>query len=87
MTETEKAKVVSLRGEAYGQPGEVNAFVVKELEWLLEAAKAGQVNGLAFVSHWADKSGVGHCHAGHVSYSMVGKLELLKSQMLRTLSE
>jgi hypothetical protein len=84
---TDVPRVVSLRGEAYSQPGEPNPSVIKQLESLLELARNGQINGVAFVSHWSDLSGIGHCQAGHVSYSMVGKLELLKSQMLKTLSE
>jgi hypothetical protein len=84
---TDVPRVVSLRGEAFSQPGEPNPNVIKELESLLELARNGQINGLAFVDHWSDQSGIGHCHAGHVSYAMVGKLELLKSQMLKSLSE
>lgn len=81
------SEIVPLRGGSYSQPGMINDDVVKQLEWLLEAAKSGQINGLVFVSHWSDLSGCGHGQYGFVSYHMVGRLELLKSQMLSDLSK
>lgn len=79
--------VVGLRG-AYVPPTEeelpvTNPTVVEELERLLEAAKAGEIVGLAGTYLHKDRV-VGYSYAGPVSgYAMIGALECMKARLLR----
>ena len=85
MTEIiKKDNVVGLRGQEVSHPGVPLPEVVAKAEWLLEACKSGEVNGLAYVIHFSD-DGVGDKHIGLISYSMIGHWENLKKKMLKAL--
>ncbi|WP_026871988.1 hypothetical protein [Inquilinus limosus] len=79
--------VVGLRG-AYVPPAveetpAANPTVVEELERLLEAAKAGEIVGLAGAYLHKDRV-VGYSYAGPVSgYAVIGALECMKERLLR----
>lgn len=77
-------KVVSLTGDPIAQPGEAVASVVQELEWLLEAAKSGEITGLAAAWLWRDGS-AGHGFKGVCAYSQIGRLVSLQSAMVEEL--
>lgn len=74
-------KVVGIRGQMVSQPGKVNEEVVKKAEWLLEAAKAGQIDGVAIALHWSDDAG-GEIFAGILGYSIIGRLFSLQQRVL-----
>jgi hypothetical protein len=66
-------KVVSMKGEPVLAPGEPDAETVVELEKLLEAARSGEVQGIAIVFLHAD--GAVNCtYGGKTTYALVGKL-------------
>jgi hypothetical protein len=78
------AEVVSLRGETIQPPtSEPNPTVVQELERLLEAARAGEIIGLAGCYMHRDKI-VTYSYAGLVAgYSIVGSLSCLKERLMQ----
>jgi hypothetical protein len=78
-------KVVSLFGPiASAQPeGQPNATVIEELERLLEAARAGEIIGLAGSYVHRDKV-VTYSFAGIVgSYGLIGGLDCVKERLIR----
>jgi hypothetical protein len=76
-------KVVALHGAYTSEETPANETVVKELERLLEAARAGQVVGIAGAYLHRDKQ-VGYSYAGIAAgYSILGGLECLKERLLR----
>jgi hypothetical protein len=80
VSEQTTSNVVSLSGEEIpsGQPVEA---VVERVKWVLEAAEAGQINGIAVVLHWPDGA-TGAFMAGVTSYSMAGRLSLLLNETI-----
>jgi hypothetical protein len=75
--------VISLRGEFTPPTSEPNSTVVEELERLLEAARAGEILGLAGAYVHRDKV-VSYSYAGAVaSYGMLGGLDCVKERLLR----
>jgi hypothetical protein len=77
--------VVSLVGPmASAQPeGQPNATVIEELERLLEAARAGEIIGLAGSYVHRDKV-VTYSFAGIVgSYGLIGGLDCVKERLIR----
>ncbi|TCT08100.1 hypothetical protein [Aquabacter spiritensis] len=73
--------VVSLRGTFHVEKAEPNPTVVGELERLLEAARSGELVGLAGVYLHKDKS-VAYSYAGAVvGFGMIGGLECLKARL------
>ena len=76
-------KVVSLHGDYSPEAVQPNDTVVKELERLLEAARAGQLVGIAGAYLHRDKI-VSYSYAGVAAgYSVLGGLECLKERLLR----
>ncbi|HYP58234.1 MAG TPA: hypothetical protein VEQ35_08110 [Beijerinckia sp.] len=76
-------KIVSLRGNVPVQPAQPNTTVIQELERLLEAARAGEIVGLAGSYVHKDKM-VTYSYAGAVaSYGMLGGLDCVKERLLR----
>ena len=68
------SNVISLRGHFTPLSAEPNSTVVEELERLLEAARAGEIVGLAGTYIHRDKV-VSYSYAGAVaSYGMLGGL-------------
>jgi len=85
MTETGTMtdNVVSLRGSFDAPSARPNRTVVEELERLLQAAKAGDIVGLAGTYVHKDKV-VTYSFAGAVaSYGMIGGLDCVKERLLR----
>jgi hypothetical protein len=75
--------VVSLKGLSPTPPVQPNPTVVEELQRLLEAAKAGDIVGLAGAYVHRDKV-VTYSYAGAVaSYGMIGGLDCVKERLLR----
>lgn len=75
--------VVSLRGQFTAPRTQPNQPVVQELERLLEAARAGDIVGLAGTYVHKDKV-VTYSYAGAVaSYGMIGGLDCVKERLLR----
>lgn len=74
--------VVALRGEFQAAPVEVNQRLIEEIERLLEAARSGEIIGIAGTYLHQDKS-ASYSFAGRVgAYSMIGGLECAKSRLL-----
>lgn len=78
--------VVGLRGELMPSEHAYNPDVIAHLEWLLEAAKSGQIVGIAAVYGWVDET-VGWRRAGLVSLRSIGALEVMKSKMVKDLED
>jgi hypothetical protein len=77
------ADVVSLHGTYHPQSAEPNATVVQELERLLEAARAGEIVGIAGSYMHKDKV-VTYSYAGLVAgYSIVGGVSCLKERLMQ----
>jgi hypothetical protein len=75
--------VVSLRGAFSAPSAQPNSTVIQELERLLEAAKAGEILGMAGAYVHRDKV-VTYSYAGAVaSYGMLGGLDCVKERLLR----
>lgn len=74
--------VVALRGEFQPVAVEANERLIEEIERLLEAARSGEIIGLAGTYLHKDKS-ASYSFAGRVgAYSMIGGLECAKSRLL-----
>lgn len=66
-------KVVSLRGEGIPASGEPDPAVVKAAELILERARAGEIDGLAYVERHIDMS-TSSGNAGFYSMAVAGEL-------------
>jgi hypothetical protein len=78
------AQVVSLNGTvlANEQP-QPNETLVQELERLLQAARAGQIVGMAGAYHHQDRA-VTYSYAGMIGgFGLLGGLDCLKERLLR----
>jgi hypothetical protein len=76
-------KVVSLYGGAPLPLVQPNHTLVEEIERLLEAARAGEIIGMAGTYVHKDKA-VSYSYAGAVaSYGMLGGLDCVKERLLR----
>jgi hypothetical protein len=75
--------IVSLRGSFAAPAAQPNRNVVDELERLLQAAKAGDIVGMAGTYVHKDRI-VTYSFAGAVaSYGMIGGLDCVKERLLR----
>lgn len=79
------SNVVSLKGDPIpaGQPV---ADVVKAAEWLLNAATAGEITGVAFTAHYRDGASEARMQ-GMLNYSNVGRLFSLANSLDDQLSK
>jgi hypothetical protein len=76
-------KVVSLRGSVTLPPTQPNHTLIEEIERLLEAARAGEIVGMAGTYVHKDRT-VSFSYAGAVaSYAMLGGLDCVKDRLLR----
>ena len=71
------SKVVSISGGVISDTRIPRQDVIDELRRLLEAAEAGEIVGVALSYSYSDTSS-GHCVTGVVSYSMIGRIEMVK---------
>lgn len=81
MSEAEPTKVVSLRGGAIPCPGEPWPGVVEELERLLEAARAGEIIGIAVAVIHRDEATSSN-FVGSVGRYVLGEIEVMKSHII-----
>jgi len=79
--------VVNLSGEVVfpTAPGEPDMNVVRELEDLLEKARSGEIVGIAASYTYRDYA-TGSKLTGVTSYSLVGRLEEVKADILKSLA-
>jgi hypothetical protein len=76
-------KVVALRGELARQEPQVNERLVEEIERVLEAARSGEIVGMAGTYLHKDRS-ASYSFAGLVgAYSVIGGLECAKARLLQ----
>jgi hypothetical protein len=74
--------VVALRGEFQPPAAEVNQRLIEEIERLLQAARAGEIIGMAGAYLHKDKC-ASYSFAGVIgAYSLVGGLECAKARLL-----
>lgn len=78
------ADVVRLRGDGppIRHPGNPDPDVVATLEELLEMARAGEINGIAFAVHYFDDA-ANDRYVGECSSKTVGRLFGLMSRIAR----
>lgn len=75
--------VASLYGHAVLAVGEVNGELVEDIEWLLERAKSGEIQGLSFV-HLNSDGTVGRWYSGEsVTYAVIGALCIEQQRLAR----
>ncbi len=74
--------VVALRGELQPQEPQVNERLVEEIERLLEAARSGEIVGMAGSYLHKDRA-ASYSFAGLVgSYGLIGGLECAKARLM-----
>lgn len=78
--------VVGLHGTVPKQMGIVDEDVVRQLEDLLERAKAGELNGIAVAMHFGDGTS-NRCFSGVASWSLVGRCFELQGVMQKVLQK
>lgn len=76
------AEVHLLSGQKIGSQGQPDANVVRELEWLLKAAKDGQLSGIAYAATYAD-GGTTNRYVGVISLKQVGALFAVMGRISR----
>jgi hypothetical protein len=81
------AQIVSLTGEVVSAETALaprpNGVLLKELECLLEAARAGRIVGMAAAYQQSDRS-VSYSYAGSVGgFGLLGGLDCLKERLIR----
>ena len=77
------AEVIGLRGAFYADTSKPDPKLVEELERLLEAARAGEMIGMAGVFVNKDKV-VSYSYAGIVAgYGMLGGIDCMKERLVR----
>ncbi len=76
-------KVVNIRGGFALPSAQPNPTLIEELERLLDAARAGEIVGMAGTYVHRDKT-VSYSYAGAIaSYGMLGGLDCVKERLLR----
>jgi hypothetical protein len=76
-------KVVTLYGPPRHEPGKANQTVVEELERLLEAARSGEIVGMAGAYTHRNRIAT-YSFAGSVGgYALIGGLECVKARLTR----
>lgn len=79
--------VVSLHNNPVMTPSDPpNEKLVESLEWLLEAAKSGEIQGMASSYIFRDRT-CGCRITGQVSYSMIGRMHGLMNDIQASLSQ
>jgi hypothetical protein len=75
--------VVGLHGDYHPATVQTNTTVIAELERLLEAARSGEIVGVA--GSYVHRNGVvGYSYAGAVAgYALIGGLECAKESLIR----
>jgi len=77
------AEVVSLNGALALPEAKPNESLVRELERLLEAARAGEIVGIAGAYQHQNRL-ITYSFAGHIGgYGMLGGLDCVKERLLR----
>ena len=77
------AEVVSLNGAVALPDAKPNETLVQELERLLEAARAGEIVGMAGAYQHKDRV-ITYSYAGHVGgYGLLGGLDCVKARLIR----
>jgi len=77
------SNVVMLNGGSTPHAGECNQTLIEELERLLQAARSGEIVGLAGAFVHRNKL-VGYSFAGEVTgYALIGGLECVKERLTR----
>ena len=77
----DSAKVVSLRGEEILPPGEPRPAVVEALERALEAARSGEIIGVAAVFNHSDDTTTS-ASIGRRDRATIGLLEIMKAGLV-----
>lgn len=72
------SKVVSLKGTEIVAPGTPNPDVITELEKLVEMAKAGEIEGIAYAVLFHDDLTT-YNRKGRLTRGVIGCLELMKT--------
>ena len=83
---TKPDNVIGLRGSVPKRMGIVDEDVVRQLEDLLERARAGELNGIAVAMHYGDGTS-NRCFVGVASWSLVGRCFELQGVMQKTLQK
>jgi hypothetical protein len=79
--------VVSLHGTYVPAAPETSKVVIEELERLLDAARSGEINGIAGTFVHGNKT-ITYSYAGKVAgFGMIGGIECLKERLLRIARE
>lgn len=74
MEERKNSNVVGFRdGVPRATPGFPDELVIKDLEWLLQRARDGEITGISYVATSADGSTLSHMN-GFANRSTVGAL-------------
>ena len=79
-------KVVPLHGGPVTGLAEVQDDVVTELEWLLEAAKSGELVGLAYSGVHADAT-TSNRYVGKMTYGSVGGLTAVTARLVALMND
>jgi hypothetical protein len=76
--------VVGLRGAFQPETGESNPVLIQELEGLLQAARSGELIGMAG-SYLHRHRMISYSYVGPIAgYGIIGGLECVKERILRT---
>jgi hypothetical protein len=81
-----ESNVVGLKGQPVVDRRTPLPEVIKQAEWILEAAKSGEIVGFAIAVDYSD-SATGNFRTGMVSYSTVGRLQMLSKRILEDLAK
>jgi hypothetical protein len=83
---TDAPKVVGLRGQQVVDPRQPLKAVIDIAEEIADLARTGEIKGLAVVCAYFDDGSRGLA-AGELSYSMVGRIEQIKGNILEALKK
>ena len=83
----DSARVIQIRsGQEIASPGHPDQNVIDDLEMLLEQARMGMIDGLAWVAGYPGNVSGNH-YVGAVSRSMVGSLFAVATRISKQLDE
>jgi hypothetical protein len=77
-------EVVGIKGQPVVDPRQPDENAIAGAEWLLEQCKSGEVSGFAIVVGYSD-SATGKMKAGVMTVSMLGRLEIMKMDIVQDL--
>lgn len=80
------SNIRSLHGAVILPPGQPDQNIIKVAEEILDRARSGDLNGLAYVMHHSDDT-TSYEYIGRIDRATIGTLEMLKLRICKLIDD